>query len=56
MNAESTPKGAHEIPAKGPALSVQHQDDISRDQLGRLEGILDRILGSLGHVPMAGAR
>jgi len=46
MNAESTPKGAHEIPAKGPALSVQHQTDIGA-QLGRIETILNRILGSL---------
>jgi hypothetical protein len=50
MNAESTPKGAHEIPAKGPALSVQHQTDIGA-QLGRLETILDSIACSLA--PMA---
>ena len=49
-----TEGAVHEVPTKGPALSVQHQDDISRDQLGRLETVLDSIVRTL--TPLAGAR
>jgi len=51
MKYESAPKGAQESATTDPIVS--HRVDIGA-QLGRIEGILDRILRSLAS--LAGAR
>ena len=55
MNDESTPKGAHE--SATTSSIVPDEGRCQRDQLSRIETILDRIVGSLDrHAAIGGAR
>ena len=54
MNEKDTPKGVLKSPATATTSMVSDAADICRDQLTRIESILDNILRTLA--PLVGAR